>query len=153
MRRFPHQKTKVLLVLETVDQEVPHWDCKKPHALVVDRDEVFGANVVNAMRARGICAKHSRTVDDFLDLNCRARVDLVGLEVDAMDPQTLDNLLLLRTHFGEGPVTRIVAAASFAPGSFPHLVEQRGADACISRRQSPQAMAEALETQLRKHRK
>lgn len=139
-------------MLETVDQQVPHWDCQKPHALVVDRDEEFGAHVVNAMRARGICAKHVRTVDNFLDWNCRARVDLVALEVDAMDPQTLDNLLLLRTHFGEGPVTRIVAAASFAPGSFNHLVEQRGADACIARRQDPQAMAEALETQFRKHR-
>ena len=139
-------------MLEMVDQEVPHWDCQKPHALVVDPDEEFGTRVVSAMRARGICAKHTHSVDDFLDMNCRARVDLVALEVDAMDPQTLDNLLLLRTHFGEGPVTRIVAAASFAPGSFTHLVEQRGADACISRRQDPLAMAEALENQLRKHR-
>jgi len=140
-------------VIEAVEKEIPHWDCKAPHVLIVDRDEGFGTMVASALSARSICAKHFRTVDDFLDLNCQARVDLVGLEVDAMDPQTLDNLRLLRTHFGEGPGTRIVAATSYAPASFPHLLEQRGADACIAKVRDPVALAEALANQLSSHRK
>ncbi|MEM9435154.1 MAG: hypothetical protein AAGA12_14645 [Pseudomonadota bacterium] len=132
----------------TANCAAPHWDCKQPHVLVVDRNVEFGKSIVAALEALSICAKHTRTVDEYLDFNCPARVDLVSLEIDAMDPETLDNLRLLRTHFGEGPGTRIVATSVFAPGAFPFLVEQRGADTCISKDHEPDTMAATLETEL-----
>lgn len=125
-----------------------HRECRKPHILVVDKDENYGKSIVAALREQSICAKHSRTVDAFLDLNCSARVDLVLLGIDATDPDTLDDLLVLRTNFGEGPGTRIVAALSLAPSSFPHLVEQRGADICILRQDVPEIMVTAVKTEL-----
>ena len=105
--------------------------------------------LVSELRSRSIRAKHTKTVDAFLDLNCRERVDLVSLEIDAMDPDTLDNIRLLRTHFGEGPGTRIVASAGFTPGAFAILAEQRGADTSIAKRRDLHAMADALEVEIR----
>lgn len=125
-------------------------DCRNPHVLVVDRDEGYGNALVAALRARDMCAIRTSSVDDFLDLNCRLRVDLVCLEVDVLDPFTLDNLCLLRTHFGEGPSTRIVAVTSFAPHAFPHLLQQRGADDHLSKSAKHDGMAEQIETQIRK---
>jgi len=121
-----------------------------PHVLVVEQDKEYGRLLVNALKTRAIRAKHTATVDAFLDLNCRERVDLVSLDIDAMDPDTLDNIRLLRTHFGEGPGTRIVASSRFMPGAFPVLVEQRGADICMTKPREPDAMAEVLEAELRR---
>ena len=120
-----------------------------PLVLVVELDSDYGRLLVSKLKNRCIRAKHTRTVDAFLDLNCRERVDLVSLEVDAMDPDTLDNIKLLRTHFGEGPGTRIVASSSFMPGAFSNLVEQRGADTCVAKLPEVEAMASALEIELR----
>lgn len=134
---------------EQTSRDIPHRDCRRPHILVIVRDEEYGKAVAAALRDSSVCAKHARTVDEFLDLNCRARVDLVLIEVDALDPDTLDNLLLLRTHFGEGPGTRIVAASNFVPGAFAELVETRGADLHMAKLNEPVAMAAALAIEFR----
>ncbi|WP_299734030.1 hypothetical protein [uncultured Tateyamaria sp.] len=138
---------------QVTEQEIPSWDRCLPHVLVVEQDSDYGHMLVAELQDRSIRAKHIQTVDAFLDLNCRERVDLVSLEIDAMDPNTLDNIKLLRTHFGEGPGTRIVATSSFLPGAFPFLVEQRGADRCMAKPREPEVMAAALETELRKQMK
>lgn len=130
--------------------EASIWGQCEPHVLVVDKDADYAQMLVNELQSRSVRAKPTTTVDAFLDLNCRDRVDLVSLEIDAMDPHTLDNIRLLRTYFGEGPGTRIVASSSFMPGAFSFLVEQRGADTCIAKRRAPRAMADALENELRK---
>ena len=138
---------------EADELEHPYWGRCIPHVLVVEQDANYGQLLVGELQNRSIRAKHTQTVDAFLDLNCRVRVDLVSLEIDAMDPDTLDNIKLLRTHFGEGPATRIVASSSFLPGAFPVLVEQRGADKCMTKLQEPCAMADALESALRRQMK
>ena len=83
------------------EPEQSSWGCCVPHVLVVEQDRSYGQLLVSKLRERSVRAKHTETVDAFLDLNCRERVDLVSLEIDAMDPDTHDNIKLLRTHFGE----------------------------------------------------
>jgi len=115
-----------------------------PHVLVVERNANYGQLMVSKLQELSIRAKYYRTVDAFLELNCREQVDLVSLEIDVMDPDTLDNITFLRTYFGEGPTTRIVASSSFVPGAFSVLVEQRGADICIVKLSEPGAMVTEL---------
>lgn len=141
------------LLAKAVKPEAPSWDRCVPHVLVVGQDRDYGHLLVSELRNRSIRAKHTGTVDEFLDLNCWEQVDLVFLEIDAMDPDTLDNIKLLRTYFGEGPGTRIVASSNFMPGAFPNLVEQRGADTCIAKLRDAEAMVSALESELRKQMK
>ena len=135
---------------EAVRPESPSRKHCIPHVLVVAQDADYGQLLVIELQSRSIRANHTRTVDAFLDLNSRERVDLVSLEIDVMDPETLEDIKLLRTHFGEGPGTRIVASSSFLPGAFPVLVEQRGADTCMAKLTEPNAMADALEVELLK---
>ena len=135
---------------DTTDQTASLWGRCVPHVLIIDRDTEYGQQLTIALRTLSVHAKHMRTVDEFLDLSFRGRVDLVSLEIDPMDPDTLDNIKLLRTHFGEGPSTRIVAQMRFIPGEFATLVEQRGADVCLTRCWDPEAMAEALTPEIHK---
>lgn len=108
----------------------------------------YGHVLVTELQIRSIRAKHTQTVDEFLDLNCRERVHLVSVAINVLDTDTLDNIKLLRTHFGEGPGTRIVATSSFMPGATPIIVEQRGADKCMTKPREPEVMAAALEAEL-----
>ena len=98
---------------EVADPARSSWAPCVAYVLVVEKDDDYAQLLVSELQRRSVRAKHTKTVDDFLDLNCRNRVDLVSLEIDALDPETLDNIKLLRTHFGEGPGTRIVASSSF----------------------------------------
>ena len=131
-------------------QNEPDKTRLKPRVLVVDRDEDYGQSVVACLGESSICARCTQTVDAFLDLNFRKRIDLVLIEVDALDPESLDNLRILRTHFGEGPGTRIVAASTFVPDALSMLVEQRGADQHMVRKTRPQEMAAAVKIELSK---
>lgn len=135
---------------EPTIQEVPHKGCRKPHVLVVDCDEDYAWSIVSALRECAICSKSTRTVDAFLDLHCQARVDLVLLEVDPLDPEGLDHLRSLRTYFGEGPGTRIVATSIYAPTSFQYLAGQRGADTHTLKKRDPNDMVAVIKAELSK---
>ncbi|MEM9309420.1 MAG: hypothetical protein AAGA74_19170 [Pseudomonadota bacterium] len=116
----------------------------------MDRNEDYGRLVVAALHELSMRAKHTRTVDEFLDLNCRTRVDLVSLEVEPCLPHTIESLRVLRTHFGEGPGTRIIASSCIAAAGFELLVERHGADACINHRLEPNALAAWLNAELQR---
>lgn len=133
-----------------VDQEIPNWGQCTPHVLVVNPDVEYGQSLVAALRDLSVRAKHTKTVDEFLDLNCGIRVDLVSVEIDPTALDTLDHIKLLRTHFGEGPGTRIVASSAFVSSTFLTLVEQRGADVCMTKLPQPEAMAATLNAELHK---
>ncbi|MEL7381917.1 MAG: hypothetical protein AAFY73_15320 [Pseudomonadota bacterium] len=125
------------------------WGQFTPHVLVVEQDVDYGQSLLQELRSRSIRAKHMLNVDAFLDLNCQERVHLVSLDIDAIDPANLDSIVLLRTHFGEGPGTRIVASSRFMHGAFAMLLEKRGADKSIAKPTAPEALAAALEAELR----
>jgi len=131
------------------DQKVLNWDQVPPNVLVVDPDQKYGQKLVMALRHLSVHAKHTRSVDEFLDAHCQNRIDLVSLVVDPMDPVNLDSIRLLRTHFGEGPGTMIVASSNSILDAFAILVEQRGADTCLAKHSQPEAMATALINELR----
>jgi len=130
-------------------EKAAYTKCHHPHVLVIHKDEAYGQSIAAALSELSMCSKHIRTIDAFLDLNCRVRVDLVALEIDVLDPNSLDCLRLARTHFGEGPGTRIVALTDFAPGALSSLLEQRGADAHVIRQRDATAMAIILAPEIR----
>ena len=122
-----------------------------PHVLVIDKDEAYGARLAAALDLQGCRTLHCATVDAYLDLNCPVRMDVVILEVDPADPSCLDHVVALRSYVGEGPGTRIVAVSSFASAAFSALLERRGADTHMMRFRGPEAMAAALDGEIRQH--
>ena len=122
----------------------------KHHVLVVDKDPEFGQALSALIAGEHVRSKHSESVDAFLDSGCRARIDLVLLEIDVFDPAALDDLRLLRTHFGEGPNTRIVAVTAFAPAEFPRFLQQWGADTHLPRLHNPESMQAAISAEIAK---
>lgn len=81
-----------------------------PQVFGVGLDPDYSQMVVAALESFSVRATNTTTVDAFLDLNCPKNSQLVLLEIDAMNPESPDNIKLLRTHFGEGPATRIVVS-------------------------------------------
>lgn len=135
---------------DSKEQEPPRWGHFVPHVLVVDRDSEYGHQLASTLRGLSVRVKQTETVDAFLDMNCMERVDLVLMEIDPMDPDALENIQLLRTHFGEGSGTRIVASSDFTPGAFPTLVEQRGADVFLAKNGDPDGMAVSIANEIHK---
>lgn len=101
--------------------------------------------MVAKLRQLDWCAKSVGSVDEFLDLNCSVRVDVVSLEVDAFEGQPLDEVIKLRTHFGEGPSTLIALHHEFAPAWFLDQLLGGGADLQLKRHADPDHLALALQ--------
>ncbi len=132
-------------------KETCNENCGLPHVLVVVPDEIYGKALANALNTRSMCTLHTSTVDGFLDLQCRVRVDIVALEVDAFEPISKDDLIRLRTHFGEGPGTHVVVMSDFAPEWYMEQLLQQGADRYINRSFSPEEMADALDAEVKRN--
>ena len=121
-----------------------------PQALVIGLDSAYNQMVVAALESFSVRAINTTTVDVFLDLNCPKRFQLVSLEIDALHPESSDNIKLLRTHFGEGPATRIVVSSRTIPSTLPMLAEQLGADMYMTKPQQPEGMAAVINAELQK---
>lgn len=57
--------------------------------------------------------------------------DIVIVEIDVFDPETLSNTVALRRYFGAGEVPWIVGIATFAPGEFISFAQKAGCDECV----------------------
>ena len=121
-----------------------------PQILVVGLASDYSQVVVTGLESFSIRATITMSVDEFLDLNCQKRFQLVLLEIDALNPGSLDNIKLLRTHFGEGPATRIIVSSRSMSSTILILAEQCGADICMTKPRQPEAMVAALKAEIEK---
>lgn len=116
----------------------------RPSILILEPNETYRKAVAAALIEFSCHAEHAPSVDTFLDLHAAVHFDLVALAIEQDGEVVADDLVRLRTHFGEGPATAMVAISKSSTSSQRSRLQERGADQLLKKTCEPYEMAAAL---------
>lgn len=115
--------------------------------LIIDPDVTEDSFLPSRLLELGCSVRCGFSVDSYLDSGDTTNRSIVMIDVDIFNPNALSDVVKLRTHFGEGPATHIIAMTQFSPGAFDTLLEQAGCNLSVTKAmQLDDALAAAVET-------
>lgn len=99
--------------------------------LIIDPSVTSQSWLTKELAALGADIRCEASVDAYLDNPDTRHRSIVLFDADVFNPESVSEIIKLRTYFGEGASTQIIAMVTFSPGAFSTLLERAGCDQSV----------------------